>query len=159
MPQKIPHSFHELWASSPKKQVYIWSSQKKSLPLHPMMSHKTAGGSSSGVHWMHFIAECGIEYGCQFVNQFFLYPPQTAFIQRKAEKSCKVTKKREKCKTKNSFSFHFRVSMSWLVKDMILLGRPWRSCEPMVSHLATVPKSLYPLKVTSERVADDFGTG
>ena len=39
------------------------------------------------------------------------------------------------------------------------MGRSWRSFHPKVSHLAVVDESLYPPKLTSERVVDDCGTG
>ena len=41
---------------------------------------------------------------------------------------------------------------------MSLSGRPRRCYHPKASHLAVVDESLYPPKVTSERVLDDFGT-
>jgi len=49
------------------------------------MSHSTAGGTSSGVHWKQFIAECGIEYSCQFVTQFFLNPPDCLYTKKSWE--------------------------------------------------------------------------
>ena len=49
------------------------------------MSHSTAGSSASGVHWMHFIAECGIEYGCQIVTLFFLNPPDCLYTKKSWE--------------------------------------------------------------------------
>jgi hypothetical protein len=41
---------------------------------------------------MQFIAECGIEYGCQFVTQFFFNPPDCLYIK----KSCKFLQSYEK---------------------------------------------------------------
>ena len=49
------------------------------------MSHKTAGGHSSGAHWMQFIAERGIEYGLQFVTQFFLNSPDCLYTKKSSE--------------------------------------------------------------------------
>ena len=39
-----------------------------------------------------------------------------------------------------------------------LSGRSWRSFDPFQWHFAVVPTSLYPPKVTSERVVDAIGT-
>ena len=38
----------------------------------------------SGEHLerMQFIAECGIEYGCQIVTQFFLNPPDCLYTKK-----------------------------------------------------------------------------
>jgi hypothetical protein len=44
---------------------------------------------------MQFIAECGIEYGCQFVTLFFFNPPDSLYT-KKAENSYKVTKTLER---------------------------------------------------------------
>ena len=71
-----------------------------------MMSHKTAGGPSSGAHWMQFIAEWRIENGLQIVTQFFLNFPDFLYIK----KSCKFLQSYEKTsemqkKSKNFFSF------------------------------------------------------
>ena len=50
-----------------------------------MMSHKMAGGSSSGVHWMQFIAEWRIENGLQFVTRFLLNSPDGLYIKKSYE--------------------------------------------------------------------------
>jgi hypothetical protein len=68
-----------------KSWVWIWFFQKEWLPLHPMMSHSTAGGSASGVHWKQFIAECGIEYGCQIVTQIFINSPDCLYTKKSWE--------------------------------------------------------------------------
>ena len=49
------------------------------------MSHKTAGGSASGVHWKQFIAECGIEYGLQIVTLFFLNSSDCLYTKKSWE--------------------------------------------------------------------------
>ena len=78
---------------------------------------------------MQFIAEYGIEYGCQFSNPVFPLSPQTAFIQRKAEKSCKVTKNRVGEKRSGFVPAFVLLGMMfiWLV-DMHILGNIWLSC-------------------------------
>ena len=62
------------------------------LGVHSCVPLVASDQRSSG---MQFIAECGIEYGCQFVARLCRLPkqepsfssiPQTAFIQRKADK-------------------------------------------------------------------------
>ena len=68
-----------------------------------MTSHSTAGGSLSGVHWKQFIAECGIEYGCQFVTQFFLNPPDCLYTK----KSWEILQSYEKSSAKQRNSFLF----------------------------------------------------
>ena len=72
------------------------------------MSHSTAAGSASGVHWMQFIAECGIEYGCQIVTLFFLNLPDCLYTKKSWEFLQSYEKSSEMQK-KNVFSFHFRV--------------------------------------------------
>ena len=68
-----------------KSWSQICSVRRNYVPLHPMMSHSTAGGSLSGVHWKQFIAECGIEYGCQFVTPFSLNPPDCLYTKKSRE--------------------------------------------------------------------------
>ena len=43
---------------------------------------KTAGGSSSGVHWMQFVAERRIENGLQIVTRISLNPPNSLHIKK-----------------------------------------------------------------------------
>ena len=71
-----------------------------------MMSHETAGDSSSGAHWMQFIAERGIEYGFQIVTRFFLNSPDCLYLK----KSCKFLQSYEKTREmqkENLFFFSF----------------------------------------------------
>ena len=42
-------------------------------------------GSASGVHWKQFIAECGIEYGCQFVTPFSFNSPDSLYTKKNWE--------------------------------------------------------------------------
>ena len=107
---------HETKEERVKNPSKVLPSHIFCVPLHSTISHKTAGDSESGAHscvplvasersssGKQFIAERGIEYGLQFVARpkgtlarqepCFSSIPQTAFIQRKAENSYKVTKK------------------------------------------------------------------
>jgi hypothetical protein len=57
---------------------------------------------------MQFIAECEIEYGCQFVTRFFLNFPDCLYLK----KSCKFLQSYEKTREMQKESmlfFHFRV--------------------------------------------------
>ena len=53
-------------------------------------------GSALGVHWKQFIAECGIENGCQFVTQFFLNPPDCLYTKKSWEFLQSYSKTKEK---------------------------------------------------------------
>ena len=45
------------------------------------------------------------------------------------------------------------------VINILLYSRSEAIFDPKVSHFTTIPKSLYPPKLTSERAVDDVGTG
>ena len=80
--------WNRLFCSLMRLQVFLlffWYFTHLFVTLHPIMSHSTAGGSLSGVHWKQFIAECGIEYGCQFVTQIFLNLPDCLYIKKSWE--------------------------------------------------------------------------
>jgi hypothetical protein len=96
------------WVYQPaiKNWHNIWSYHNNWLPFHPMMSHKTADGSLSGVLWMQFIAECGIEYGCQIVTQFFLNLPDCLYLKKSWEFLQSYEKSREMQK-KSALFFSF----------------------------------------------------
>ena len=107
-------------------------------------------GSASGVHWMQFIAECGIEYGCQFVTLFSFNSPDCLYTKKfcdffqsyektRAEQNkldyflCRVhcnlfrvTKKRVKCKRKACFSFHFRESVTSPKEKLRKKNEKWK---------------------------------
>ena len=74
----------------------IWRYHFFFVPLHSMMGYSTAGGSSSGVHWKQFIAECGIEYSCQIVTQIFINPQDCLYTK----KSCEFLQSYEKSSAK-----------------------------------------------------------
>ena len=103
----ITRSLQEIYKKvtriSDKNMQSIWWIQKKWLPLHPMMCHKTAGGSSSGAHWKQFIAERGIEYGFQFVTPKILNSPDSLYLK----KSCKFLQSYEKSSTEQKILFFF----------------------------------------------------
>ena len=63
-----------------------------------MISHETAGGSSSGAHWMQFIVERWIEYGLQFVTLKILNPPDFLYLK----KSCKFLQSYEKTRAEQN---------------------------------------------------------
>ena len=75
-----------------------------------MMSHSTAGGPASGVLWMQFIAECGIEYGCQFVTQIFLNPPDCLYTK----KSWEILQSYKK-----TLEFACLLGKKWLIKKNV----------------------------------------
>ena len=67
------------------------------------MSHKTAGGSSSGVHWVQFIAEWRIEYGLLSVTLKILNLPNCLYTK----KSCKFFQSYEKTRAEQNKLFIF----------------------------------------------------
>ena len=86
MPQMMPQSVQECWASSEEKDENRFGSfEGNDYLCTRWWVIETAGGSASGVHWMHFIAECGIEYGFQFVTQFFLNLPDCLYTKKSWE--------------------------------------------------------------------------
>ena len=69
---------------------------------------------------MQFIAECGIEYGCQIVTQIFLNSPDCLYIK----KFCKFFQSYEKTREKPNFFDYFlmdiplrRKGCFFIVKD------------------------------------------
>ena len=70
------------------------------------MSHKTAGGSSSGAHWRQFIVERGIEYGLQIVTLKILKSPDCLYTKKSCEFLQSYEKTREMQK-ENLFFFLF----------------------------------------------------
>ena len=82
----MPQYRNERWASSDEKVEYGFGSFKRNVYFCTRWwVIKTAGGTSSGVHWMHFIVECGIEYGFQFVTQIFINSPDCLYIKKSWE--------------------------------------------------------------------------
>jgi hypothetical protein len=61
---------------------------------------------------MQFIAECGIEYGLQFVTQFFLNPPDCLYTKKFCDflQSYEKTSKTAKGKPRFSFAEEIWVS-------------------------------------------------
>ena len=82
----MPQSVQRCWVSS-KEKVDPWFVQFEEIMYlcTRWWVIKTAGDTSSGVHWVHFIAECGIEYGLQFVTQFFLNSPDCLYTKKSWE--------------------------------------------------------------------------
>ena len=60
----------------------IWFFRSFVVPLHPMASHKNGWWFTVGCSLTQFIAECGIEYGRQFVTHFFLNPPDCLYTKK-----------------------------------------------------------------------------
>jgi len=109
-----------------KSWVWIWLFQKEWLPLHPMMSHNTAGGSPSGVHWKQFIAECGIEYGRQFVTPFSFNPTNCLYTKKSWEflQSYEKTSEMQKENFWNPFLFlpRRRIRLRFHYKEKKMCG-------------------------------------
>ena len=87
---------HETKEERVKNPSKVLSSHIFYILLHPKLSHKTAGGSSSGAHWKQFIAERGIEYGLQFVTHYFLNSPDCLYLK----KFCEFLQSYEKSRAK-----------------------------------------------------------
>ena len=69
---------------------------------------------------MQFIAECGIEYGLQFVTQFFLNPPNGLYIK----KDCDFFQSYEKTSEMQKENWFF-FSNSQIVLCSLYRGNWW----------------------------------
>ena len=100
----------------------IWCFAHLFVTLHPMMSHSTAGGSPSGVHWKQFIADCNatlLPLGGRMWNwvrlpirnPVFPQSPRQPLYKEKLRILPKLRKNERNAKGKFTFLFIFEQKM------------------------------------------------
>ena len=122
MPQKMPQSVQKRWASSEQKIESGFGSFIRNDYLCTRWWVINGCWLSVRCSLMHFIVECGIEYGCQFVTQFFLNPPDCLYTK----KSWEILQSYEESRAKQKKLFFFlprRSNFATFIAKLRKVGR------------------------------------
>ena len=105
MPHKIPQSVLNRWASSKEKCVNRFGSFRKIDYLCTRCWVINGCWLSIRCSLMQFIAECGIEYGCQFVTLFSSHSTRLLLYKEKLIILTELRKNERNAKGKLAFLF------------------------------------------------------